>query len=123
MATEQFAALEEGDILFVDTTHTVRTGGDVVHIFLQILPRPAQGVIVHIHDIFLPYEYPRDWVVDRRRAWAEQYLLQAFLAFNTTFEVLMPNYAIARSAPDTLAQLGPKFRTGGRLGGFWLSYR
>jgi hypothetical protein len=123
LAPEQFAALEERDILFVDTTHTVRTGGDVVHIFLQILPRLAQGVIVHVHDIFLPYEYPRDWVVERRRAWAEQYLLQAFLAFNTTFEVLMPNYAIARSAPDTLAQLVPTFGPAVRPGGFWLSRR
>lgn len=123
LAPEQFVALQEGDILFVDTTHTVRTGGDVVHIFLQILPRLAQGVIVHVHDIFLPYEYPRDWVVDRRRAWAEQYLLQAFLAFNTTFEVLMPNYAVARSAPDTLAQLVPTFGPSGRPGGFWLARR
>jgi hypothetical protein len=50
-----------------------------------------------IHDIFLPYEYPKDWVVDERRAWAEQYLLQAFLALNTNFEVVIPNYAVARA--------------------------
>ncbi len=81
----QFAgALRVGDIMFVDTTHTVRTGGDVTHIFLQILPRLAAGVTIHAHDIFLPYDYPRDWVVDQRRAWAEQYLLQAFLALMTT---------------------------------------
>lgn len=73
--------LADGDVLFVDTTHTVKTGGDVAHLILNLFPRVPQGVWVHVHDVFLPYEYPREWVVDERRAWAEQYLLQAFLAF------------------------------------------
>jgi Methyltransferase domain len=120
----RFAALHAGDVLFVDTTHTVRTGGDVTHIFLEILPRLAPGVTVHVHDIFLPYEYPRDWVVEQRRAWAEQYLLQAFLAFSRDFEVVIPNYALARAAPDTLQRLIPSFdpRTV-RPGGFWIRRR
>lgn len=117
----EFAELRAGDVLFVDTTHTVRTGGDVTHIFLEILPRLAQGVIVHVHDIFLPYEYPKEWVTDRRRAWAEQYLLQAFLAFNGSYEVLMPNYAVARAAPDALGALIPSFDPATeRPGGFWI---
>jgi hypothetical protein len=120
----RFAALQAGDVLFVDTTHTVRTGGDVTHIFLEILPRLAPGVTVHVHDIFLPYEYPREWVVQRRYAWAEQYLLQAFLAFNHDFEVVLPNYALARAAPDALARAIPSFdpRTVSP-GGFWLRRR
>jgi hypothetical protein len=105
----RFAELSAGDVLFVDTTHTVRTGGDVTHIFLEILPRLRPGVTIHVHDIFLPYEYPREWVVDQRRAWAEQYLLQAFLAFNRDFEVLMPNYALARAEPDALRRAIPSF--------------
>lgn len=117
---ERFRALQAGDILFVDTTHTVRTGGDVTHIILNVLPRLAVGVTVHFHDIFLPYEYPEDWVVDRRRAWAEQYLLQAFLAFNDVFEVVLPNYAVSRSAPDTLRGLIPSFNDTVRPGGFWI---
>jgi Methyltransferase domain len=120
----RFAALRAGDVLFVDTTHTVRTGGDVTHIFLEILPRLAPGVTVHVHDIFLPYEYPRDWVVDQRRAWAEQYLLQAFLAFNGDFEVVLPNYALARAAPDTLKQVIPSFDPHTvRPGAFWIRRR
>lgn len=117
----RFADLQAGDVLFVDTTHTVRTGGDVTHIFLEIVPRLAPGVVVHVHDIFLPYEYPREWVVDHRRAWAEQYLLQAFLAFNRDFEVLLPNHALARAAPDELGRVIPSFdpRTV-RPGGFWI---
>lgn len=117
----QFAALQDGDVLFIDTTHTVRTGGDVTHIFLEILPRIAAGVTVHVHDIFLPYEYPKDWVVKHRRAWAEQYLLQAFLAFNDHFEVVMPNYAVARSAPAALKKIIPTFDPQTvRPGGFWI---
>jgi hypothetical protein len=117
----RFDALQAGDVLFVDTTHTVRTGGDVTHIFLEILPRLVPGVTVHVHDIFLPYEYPKDWVVDDRRAWAEQYLLQAFLAFNDAFEVMMPNYAVARAAPDMLKGIIQTFDPQSvRPGGFWI---
>jgi hypothetical protein len=76
---EIFRALQPNDVLFVDTTHTVKTSGDVNRIILDILPELRPGVHIHFHDIFLPFEYPRYWVVDERRALAEQYLLQAFL--------------------------------------------
>lgn len=78
---KEFDALASGDVLFVDTAHSVKTGGAVTHIILDVLPRLASGVLVHFHDVFLPYEYPRHWVVEERRAYAEQYLLHAFLAF------------------------------------------
>jgi hypothetical protein len=120
----RFTALRAGDVLFVDTTHTVRTGGDVTHIFLEIVPRLAPGVAVHVHDVFLPHEYPRDWVVVERRAWAEQYLLQAFLAFNRDFEVVLPNYALARAAPDALRRAVPSFDPATvRPGAFWFRRR
>jgi hypothetical protein len=116
-----FDTLDAGDILFVDTTHTVRTGGDVTHIVLSILPRLRAGVMVHVHDVFLPFEYPREWVVEVHRAWAEQYLLQAFLAFNTDFSVVLPNYAVTRSAPELVRQLAPSLETGRTFaGGFWI---
>ncbi len=85
---DPFTQLKSGDILFIDTSHVVRTGGDVNFLYLEVLPRLEKGVIVHIHDIFLPKEYPRDWVIGQQRYWTEQYLLQAFLAFNSHFEVL-----------------------------------
>ncbi len=85
---EVFAQLRANDILFIDSSHVVRIGGDVVYEYLEVIPRLAPGVLVHVHDIFYPYDYPREWVLQRRRFWSEQYLLQAFLMFNSEFEVL-----------------------------------
>lgn len=113
-------ALRAGDILFVDTTHTVKTGGDVNRIILDIVPRIPVGVLVHVHDIFLPYEYPKHWVMENRFAWAEQYLLHAFLAFNSDFEVIFPAHAIARMHPEVLRDAVPSFGAGEfRPGSFW----
>src|SRR5262249_23664389 len=89
---EFFSQLQSGDILFIDSSHTVKIGGDVNYLFLEVLPRLKPGVIVHVHDIFLPFDYRRDWVKERLRFWTEQYLLQAFLTFNSEFEVLMANH-------------------------------
>jgi len=86
---ERFSELEANDILFIDSSHVVRIGGDVVYECLEILPYLKPGVIVHFHDIFLPAEYPREWILKNRWYWSEQYLLQAFLAFNNAFEVMM----------------------------------
>jgi hypothetical protein len=69
----------------------VKIGGDVNYLFLQVVPRLKPGVIVHIHDVFLPFDYRRDWVMEQFRFWTEQYLLQGFLMFNSEFEVLMAN--------------------------------
>jgi hypothetical protein len=83
-----FEQLEDGDILFLDSSHNVRIGGDVNYLYLEVIPRLKKGVIIHIHDIFFPEEYPEEWVISLRRFWTEQYLLQAFLAFNDHFKVL-----------------------------------
>jgi hypothetical protein len=117
---EAFEALTEGDILFVDTTHTVKTGGDVNRVILDVLPSLRPGVVVHFHDIFLPWEYPRSWVEDARLYWAEQYLLQAFLAFNTEFEVIFPAQAVTRAFPARVGQAITSYRDGISPGAFWL---
>lgn len=83
-----FSQLEDRDIVFIDSSHVVRIGGDVVFLYLEILPRLKKGVIVHIHDIFFPKHYPKDWVIRNRYFYSEQYLLQAFLTYNRQFEVL-----------------------------------
>ena len=83
-----FSELAAGDILFIDSSHVSKTGSDVNHIFLDILPRLADGVIIHVHDIFLPEEYPKDWVFAGRRSWNEQYLLRALLMGSTDYRVL-----------------------------------
>ena len=81
--------LRAGDILFIDSSHTVKTGGDVPYLFLEILPRLKPGVFIHIHDVFLPFDYPEEWVLEDW-GWTEQYLVHAFLAFNRAFEILWP---------------------------------
>jgi len=81
-------SLRENDILFIDTTHVIKAGGDVNYIFFNILPKLKKGVLVHIHDIFLPYEYPREWIVDKKRAWNEQYFLAAFLHNNEDWKII-----------------------------------
>jgi Methyltransferase domain len=96
----EFAKLRKNDILFIDSSHILKIGSDVQHEILEILPRLAKGVVIHFHDIFLPNEYPRDWVENMNRYFTEQYLLQAFLAFNDSFEVLL--------APAYLHALQPK---------------
>jgi hypothetical protein len=85
---EFFEKLGKNDILFIDSSHVSKVGSDVNYLFLEILPRLKPGVIVHVHDIFFPYHYPKDWVVKSGRFWNEQYLLQAFLACNDSFRVL-----------------------------------
>jgi predicted O-methyltransferase YrrM len=109
-----FLTLKSSDILFIDSSHVVRTGGEVPYLFLEILPRLEKGVLIHIHDIFFPREYPKEWIMNLRRSWSEQYLLQAFLQYNDKFEVLwcsnwMLSYYLSelqtvfqRYPPDTL---------------------
>jgi hypothetical protein len=81
-----FTALEPGDLLFIDSTHVVKAGSDVNYLFFEVLPRLKDGVWIHLHDIFFPFEYPLEWVMEGR-AWQEVYLLHAFLMYNRRFEV------------------------------------
>lgn len=102
-AREWFARLQAGDILFIDSSHEVKTGNDVLFLFLEVLPMLAPGVIVHIHDIFLPYEYPRAWVVDERWGWTEQYLVQALLQGSRHWDVIWAGHYLQRTRPDFIA--------------------
>jgi hypothetical protein len=119
---EFFSQLESGDILFIDSSHTVKIGGDVNYLFLEVLPRLKPGVIVHVHDIFLPFDYRRDWVVDELRFWTEQYLLQSFLSFNSEFEVLIANAYLAHRC---MGELKFTFTNSPWWGGgsFWIRRR
>lgn len=105
---DQFAELNAGDILFIDSSHTVRVGGDVCREVLDILPILKPGVWVHIHDIFFPFDYPTDWILSRRLAFAEQYLVQAFLAFNPAFEVVLANHWLCADHCDEANKLLPR---------------
>ena len=107
MDLDFFSQLGPGDVLFIDSSHTVKIGGDVNYLFLEVLPRLKPGVIVHVHDIFFPFDYRRDWVKEEFRFWTEQYLLQAFLTFNSEFEVLMANRYLAHKYPEDLKAAFP----------------
>ena len=85
---EMFTGLEAGDILFIDSSHVIRPQGDVVHEFLYLLGLIRPGVLVHVHDVFTPRDYPARWVLGERWMRNEQYLLEAFLSFNRAFEVI-----------------------------------
>jgi predicted O-methyltransferase YrrM len=115
-----FESLGAGDILFVDTTHTVKVGSDVNFIVLEVLPRLAEGVIVHLHDIFLPYEYPRQWLEDYGLYWTEQYLVQAFLAHNSGYEILAAMHALQRDRRDAMGKLLPPAVADWPGGAFWM---
>ena len=123
LSLKLFAGLGDGDLLIVDTTHTVKTGGDVNHIVLDVLPRLGGGVLVHFHDVFLPWEYPRQWAEDYGLYWAEQYLLQAFLSLNREFEVACALYALSRDQPEPLRELVPAWGGGSTPGAFWIRRR
>jgi hypothetical protein len=114
-----FSQLESGDILFIDSSHTVKIGGDVNYLFLEVLPRLKPGVIVHVHDVFLPFDYRRDWVLDEFRFWTEQYLLQAFMMFNSEFEVLMANSYLNHYYQQDLKAAFPDLPSWGG-GSFWI---
>lgn len=83
-----FLTLQRNDVVFIDSSHMIRPQGDVLTEFLLLLPRLPSGVIVHVHDIFSPRDYPRDWIVDKLRFWNEQYLLEAFLTENDKWQIL-----------------------------------
>ena len=116
-----FGDLQANDILFIDSSHTVRIGGDVVYEICEIIPRLKPGVIVHLHDIFLPKHYPREWVLKRNIFWAEQYLLQAFLAHNNEWKIIWSAGTIHTSAPDKLKGLFAEYDPASSgPGSFWM---
>lgn len=118
--SELARSLGANDILFIDSSHTVANGSDVPFLFLEVVPRLAPGVLIHIHDIFLPFDYPQDWVVVRGWKWNEQYLVQALLYGSNTLEILWPAYYMWRCHQRELLEVIPS--GGGSFGpsSLWL---
>lgn len=119
VSLDQFAELQSDDILFIDSTHVLKTGSDVCYAILDILPRLSRGVLVHFHDIFWPFEYPREWVIDENRSWNELYALRAFLTDNANWEIVFFNDYFRRFELELIAETWPDFlnNSGGAL---WL---
>lgn len=114
-----FEGLKQNDILFIDSSHVLRTGGDVQIEYLEILPRLSKGVVVQIHDIMFPEEYPK-YRFKQHRFYTEQYLLQAFLAFNNTFEVLWPGNYMQVNYSDKLEKAFSRYKQIKASGSFWM---
>lgn len=112
---DTFTGLRAGDILFIDSTHVVKAGSDVIWLFLHVLPRLAAGVTVHVHDVFWPFEYPQDWL-RQGRDWTEAYLLHAFLAGHTGWEITFFSSWFWHRHPD----LVPPALAGQQPGSIWL---
>ncbi len=119
LAPEFFDELEANDVLFIDSSHVVKTGGDVNYLFLEILPRLAPGTLVHVHDINFPSDYPKKWVVGDLRFWTEQYLLQAFLSYNSEFNTVLCNSYLATYHPSQLRSTFPTLQSL-KGGSFWM---
>jgi Methyltransferase domain len=107
ISVDLFRELRSGDILFIDSSHVVAMDSDVLYECLRILPALAPGVRVHFHDIFAPLDYPEKFVKQNLCFWGEQYLLEAFLAFNTTFQVVWAGSAMQQWRPEVLRKAFP----------------
>ena len=111
-----FSGLSCRDILFIDSTHVSKINSDVNYIFFQILPCLKAGVFIHFHDIFFPFEYPKEWVY-QGLAWNEAYLLRVFLQYNKIFKIQFFNSFMAYWHRKEVAKDIPLFlkNTGGSI--------
>lgn len=119
-----FAKLGANDILFIDSSHVVKSAGDVNYLFLEVLPRLNLGVVVHVHDIRIPYEVPKLFILERSWFFTEQYLLQAFLIGNKDFEVIWGTYLMTKMFPEKISSTFRSSNGGKYAGGsFWIRRR
>ena len=102
---ERFTSLMDGDLLFIDSTHVANFGSDVLYEDLTILPALAKGVLIHVHDIFLPGDYPEKWLKEHRFFWNEQYILEALLLMNPSFKVELAVHVAAEKIERTPAMV------------------
>jgi len=119
-----FDELGAGDILFIDSSHVVAYGSDTVFELTQLLPRLAPGVLIHIHDIYLPYEYPERWLRRLKYFWAEQYMLDALLRDTSRYAVRLPLYQLYRERRAELDALFPSLNgASSEPGAYWIEVR
>ncbi len=117
----RFEQLDRNDILFIDSSHVAKIGSDVNFLLFEVLPRLAAGVIVHIHDIFWPFEYPETWYREGR-CWNEIYLVRALLSAGSRYEILHFNSYLFQRHREALAGY-PSWATTSGGGSLWLRVR
>ena len=113
-----FRNLDKDDILFIDSSHVSKAGSDVNYLFFEILPLLKSGVIIHIHDIGINFQYPYKWI-EEGRAWNESYLLRAFLMNNNSYEILLYNAQLYNRKHDYFKEKMPLY-TKAPGGSFWM---
>ena len=116
-------ALSSGDLLFIDSSHMIRPQGDVVHEYLEILPKLDSGVLVHVHDIFTPRDYLDTWVRRDIRFWNEQYLLEAVLGNSARYEIIAALNLLQHDHHDALKRVCPYLEPGHQPGSFYFRVR
>jgi predicted O-methyltransferase YrrM len=105
-----YQELNKNDILFIDSSHVSKLNSDVNFLYMQVLPRLKKGVIIHIHDIYIPYEYPKVHFYGQQKIfWNEQYILQAFLTNNKDFEIILPGYYVQNDMKDDFQVAFPNY--------------
>jgi len=115
---EIFTDLEANDVLFIDSSHVSKAGSDVNYLFFEILPILKPGVIIHIHDIGINFQYPFKWI-EEGRAWNESYLLRAFLMNNKSYEIVLFNAQLYNRKLSYFQNYMPLY-TKGPGGSFWM---
>lgn len=115
-----FITLEENDILFIDSSHVIRPGGDVLCEYLDIIPRLQGGVVIHIHDIFTPRDYPGRWRDEEVKLWNEQYLLEALITGNSGLSVVLANNFLKHHNFQKLKSAAPKLNESKEPGSFYI---
>jgi len=117
---KMFEDLEEGDIVFIDSSHMIRPQGDVLFECLEILPTLKSGVIVHFHDIFTPRDYPEEWLREDVYLWNEQYIVEALLSNSDRYEVLASLNYLKHSHYDLLSKVCPYLEPNREPGSFYI---
>ena len=114
VSLDEFAALRSGDILFIDSSHVLKTGSDVHYELFEILPILKRNIMIHFHDVAYPFEYPDEWIFKKGYSWNEAYAVRAFLMYNRAFRVEFMTSAFAMFAPDSVEPTIREF-SGGSL--------
>ena len=94
-------SIDSSTLFFIDSSHITRAGGDIPVLYNQILPFAAAGALVHVHDIYIPYDYP---FIYQDRLYTEQYVLRALLSHSTRYEVLLSTYYLSRTHPEVMRE-------------------
>ena len=115
-----FSELEENDILFIDSSHIIRPQGDVLFEYLELLPTLNKGVIIHVHDIFSPKNYPKEWLEDKVLFWNEQYLLEAFMSHNSNYKIIGSLNFLYHNYYEELKSVAPFLAPDRKPGSFYI---